>query len=392
MQQNVRKFGLVTSLVAAAERISHIGDLEDQFHSMLIDARQLAKAEAAAIWISNAQHLQCSAIHAASVAPACWSDLGGRCVQIDRTTPAGLAACQGSAVWLDAEGVPPQARFASPIGFDLLTGYATRNLLALPLFDETAKLTGVLELLNTQFHRSPSDQADHEGTLADQQASLGRICAVALRNAMLQSELRGMQQETVHRLSHAVEFCDEHMHDHIRRMSRTVGIVARTMGLSAQLVENIEYAAPMHDIGKLGVPESILRMPRRLSSQERRVMESHAHLGGELLDCSSNEILILARQMAISHHERWDGQGYPNRLCGDQIPLTGRICALADVFDALVSRRSYKRPYPIPAAVGMIQSERARHFDPEIVDAFIAALREIMDLYDHPVRQGIEVA
>ncbi len=385
MPARIRKPGLVDTLVAAAEGISHIEQLDPLLQAVLTDARKLARAEAAAVWLLTPEHrLCCRAQQLLPVGPRAWAGRDGQVIELSAASPAGLAAARGQDLWIDRDHLPGEATFASPIGHDLVTGYSTSNMLVLPLFDESAGLLGILEMLNTRLHPSAASGGSG-GTLGDQQASLGRICAVGLRNALLRDQLRQMQQETVHRLSHAVEFCDEHMHNHIRRMSRTAGILARAMELPDDLAAKIEYAAPMHDIGKLAVPEAILRAPRRLRPAQRKLLEAHAHLGAELLDCSSNEILILARQMALTHHERWDGAGYPKRLCGDQIPLAGRICALADVFDALVSRRSYKQAYPIGAAVGMVQAERGGHFDPGVVDAFTRALRTILDLYEYPV-------
>jgi putative two-component system response regulator len=204
-----------------------------------------------------------------------------------------------------------------------------------------------------------------------------------------------MQLDTVYRLTHAAEMCDEGMHDHVRRMSRTSGILARALGVHTRQAELIENASPMHDIGKLGIPEAILRKPRTLGPEERQIIETHSRIGADILMGSSNEILRTARTLALTHHERWDGLGYPQKLRGGQIPLGGRIVSLADVFDALVSSRCYKPAYSLPVAVGLIHQQRGRQFDPEVVDAFFASLREILTVYSQPApptTQCIQVA
>ncbi len=200
-------------------------------------------------------------------------------------------------------------------------------------------------------------------------------------------ELKGSQQElqkayldTIHRLVLAAEYKDEDTGDHIMRMSRYSALIAEKLGLSANEVQNILYAASMHDVGKIGIPDSILMKPGKLTDEEFGTMKTHSVIGANILAYSKAEILKLAEQIAISHHEKWNGKGYPQGLGGDNIPLAVRIVGLADVFDALTSKRPYKDPFPVEVAIDIIKKERGEHFDPDVVDVFLENIDEIVKI------------
>jgi putative two-component system response regulator len=190
-------------------------------------------------------------------------------------------------------------------------------------------------------------------------------------------ELQEAYYDTIQRLVVAVEYKDQFTGQHIMRMSRYSAALAEKMGLAERDVLNILYAAPMHDVGKIGIPDSIITSPNRLTSEEFAVMKRHTLIGAEILDNAKSQILIIARQIALSHHEKWDGTGYPYGLEKDKIPLAGRIVALADTFDVLTSKRSYKDPFPLDHAVDIIRKERGRHFDPAVVDIFLETSDEL---------------
>ncbi|MFA4029834.1 MAG: hypothetical protein GDYSWBUE_001143 [Candidatus Fervidibacterota bacterium] len=193
-------------------------------------------------------------------------------------------------------------------------------------------------------------------------------------------ELREAQLETVRRLGRAAEFRDDETGNHIMRMSMYCAIVAKRLGLPDEDVEMILYASPMHDVGKIGVPDRILLKPGKLDPGEWEIMKRHTVWGAEILSGSRSQLLETARVIALTHHEKWDGSGYPHGLSGEEIPLFGRICAIADVFDALTSERVYKPAYPNERAFSIINEERGRHFDPQVVDAFFASLDEIIEV------------
>jgi putative two-component system response regulator len=191
-------------------------------------------------------------------------------------------------------------------------------------------------------------------------------------------ELQDAYYDTIHRLVLAVEYKDKFTGSHIMRMSRFSALLAKKIGLPTQEVLNIFYAAPMHDVGKIGIPDTIISKPSKLTSDEFDIIKKHTVIGAEILDNSKSNILMIARQIALSHHEQWNGGGYPHGLGKDVIPLSARIVALADTFDVLTSKRSYKEPYPVSTAFEIIKSEREKHFDPTMVDVFEKNLEEIM--------------
>jgi CHASE2 domain-containing sensor protein len=190
-------------------------------------------------------------------------------------------------------------------------------------------------------------------------------------------ELRETQLEIVRRLGRAVELRDADTGVHIDRMSTLSGRLALAAGLSPAEADLLQHAAVLHDVGKVGIPDHILLKPGPLEPGERTVMETHTTVGAELLAGSRSPLVQLAEQIARSHHERWDGTGYPHGLRGDAIPLAARICAICDVFDALLSARPYKAPWTLEQTLAELGTQRGRHFDPELVDQFLALVGEL---------------
>jgi HD domain/B12 binding domain len=193
-----------------------------------------------------------------------------------------------------------------------------------------------------------------------------------LRRAL--SELEIAQAETVRRLSMAVEFRDEDTGAHIERIGRFATLLAVQVGMESEWCARMSHAAPLHDVGKVAIPDAILLKPGRLTPDERAIVETHAEEGHRLLRGSSSSILDLAASIALSHHEKWDGSGYPRGLAGETIPMEGRIVAVADVFDALTSDRVYRKAFAVEEAVAMMLEQRSKHFDPVLLDAFMEVL------------------
>jgi putative two-component system response regulator len=182
------------------------------------------------------------------------------------------------------------------------------------------------------------------------------------------------QVETLERLASAVEYRDDTSGQHIYRVGETCAQVARVLGFSASYCALIARAALLHDLGKIGIPDSILLKPGKLTAEEIAVMQSHTTIGGAVLAGGRTLLMSMARQIALTHHERWDGSGYPRGLAGEAIPHAGRIVAVVDVFDALTHDRPYKPAWSEAAAVAEIQAQSGRQFDPEVVTAFITLL------------------
>lgn len=193
-------------------------------------------------------------------------------------------------------------------------------------------------------------------------------------------EVRRTQLQIVRRLGMAAEYRDEETGYHILRMSHVCALLAKSFGCDRQQVELILNASPMHDIGKIGIPDNILLKKGKLNSQEWKIMQSHTIIGKNLLDGDDSPLLTMARDIAGTHHEKWDGNGYPEGLKNDAIPLPGRIAALADVFDALTSERPYKVAWPIKKAVAYIKENSGKYFDPQLVDTFMGNLPEILQI------------
>jgi methanogenic corrinoid protein MtbC1 len=188
------------------------------------------------------------------------------------------------------------------------------------------------------------------------------------------SELEIAQAETVQRLSMAVEFRDEDTGAHIERIGRFSTLLAEQIGMDPDFCARLSHAAPLHDVGKVAIPDAILLKPGPLTTEERAIVETHAEEGHRLVRGSSSSILDLAATIALSHQEKWDGTGYPRGLAGEAIPIEGRIVAVADVFDALTSDRVYRKAFSVEEAVQMMREQRGRHFDPVLLDAFMEVL------------------
>jgi methanogenic corrinoid protein MtbC1 len=188
------------------------------------------------------------------------------------------------------------------------------------------------------------------------------------------SELEIAQAETVQRLSMAVEFRDEDTGAHIERIGRFSTLLAEHIGMDPEFCERLRHAAPLHDVGKVAIPDAILLKPGPLTVEERAIVETHAEEGHRLVRGSSSSILDMAATIALSHQEKWDGTGYPRGLAGESIPIEGRIVAVADVFDALTSDRVYRKAFAVEEAVQMMREQRGRHFDPVLLDAFMEVL------------------
>jgi putative two-component system response regulator len=209
--------------------------------------------------------------------------------------------------------------------------------------------------------------------------------SLAARSELLAEEVKratsiiaAREQETILRLSRAAEYRDWETGSHIMRMAHFARIIAGQLDLPEAQQEAIFFATPMHDIGKIGVPDYILLKPGRLDDAEFAIMKQHTIIGHQILHDSSSDLLRLAAEIALSHHERFDGSGYPQRRQGAAIPLPGRIVAVADVFDALTSERPYKREWQVQAAVATMKQDAGTHFDPECVEAFMRGLDRIL--------------
>ena len=190
------------------------------------------------------------------------------------------------------------------------------------------------------------------------------------------AEVRRSQSEIAMRLMAASEYRDDETGAHIRRIGLFAAALAEKAGWEPQAVGDLQLAAPMHDIGKVGIPDAILLKPGKLTAEEFEAMKGHTTIGGRILGDTDIALLRLAKEIALSHHEKWDGSGYPRGLAGEAIPQSGRIVALCDVYDALVSHRVYRPALPEEEALDIMTKGRGSHFDPELFDCFLQTLPE----------------
>ena len=262
----------------------------------------------------------------------------------------------------------PIAGGRTGVPFLVLTGDATEAV------KRRALEAGARDFLTKPF--SPSELAlrvrnllevqDLHRRLRDQNASLEQQVTERTR------QLEQARLEILGRLALAAEYRDDATQEHAWRIGRTGGALAQAIGLDDDDSELLRRAAPLHDIGKIGIPDAILLKPDRLTAPELATMRTHTTIGAGILSGSMSSVLGLAERIALTHHERWDGRGYPDRRGGEEIPLASRIVAIADVFDALTHERPYKHAWPVDQAVQAITGQRARQFDPQLVDAFVS--------------------
>ncbi|MGB9109725.1 MAG: HD domain-containing phosphohydrolase [Telluria sp.] len=204
-------------------------------------------------------------------------------------------------------------------------------------------------------------------------------------------ELRATRLEIVQRLGLAAEYKDNETGLHVIRMSHFSRILGLAAGMTERDADDLLHAAPMHDVGKIGIPDRILQKPGPLDPDEWKIMQSHATIGAEIIGEHQTGMLALARNIALTHHEKWDGSGYPTGLAREQIPLEGRITAIADVFDALTSVRPYKKAWTEEDALAFLVEQKGKHFDPALVDLFISQMPAIRAVRQRWAEQSPEL-
>jgi response regulator RpfG family c-di-GMP phosphodiesterase len=201
---------------------------------------------------------------------------------------------------------------------------------------------------------------------------------VAFSNLYLNKEMEETQREVICTLGEVVESRSKETANHIQRVTETSIILGNAIGLSETDIRNLQMAAPMHDVGKIGIPDDILHKPGRLNPDEFEVMKTHTLVGYEILKSSGRDVLKAAALIALEHHERWDGSGYPYQKSGEEISLMGRIISIVDVFDALYNKRIYKNPWPLENIISLFKEEKGCHFDPKLVDLFLENIDDIV--------------
>ena len=264
---------------------------------------------------------------------------------------------------------------------DEKTHYRTTSVMTVPLMNSSGNVMGVFQAINKQGKNEQGETAVFSIQDLERLSLTAVYSAKTVESAMLNMELEATQREIIHILGEVSEYRSQETGDHIQRVAEISFMLAKFLGLPEDEVEQIRLASPMHDLGKVGIPDAILNKPGRFTDDEYAIMKTHSEIGYTMLRNSKRKLLRFAAEIARSHHERWDGKGYPAGIKGEEIPLAGRICSVADVLDALSSPRCYKQPWPEEKVREEFLKQRGAQFQPELVDVLMAHWDEVYSLY-----------
>ncbi|NUM36878.1 MAG: GAF domain-containing protein [Candidatus Brocadiae bacterium] len=277
--------------------------------------------------------------------------------------------------------IPENAPYRFNPSFDKANNYQSISMLVVPMKDIQDEIIGVLALINAQNQQKEIIPFDHQYEFLV--LSLASQAAVAYINANLTKKLKEAYLDTIFRLAIAAECKEPDIKGHLERISFYSMILAEELGLSSQEIENIRYASPMHDIGKIGIPDTILFKPAKLTEEEYEEIKKHTIYGAKILANSKVEILQISEQIALTHHENFDGTGYPQCIKGEKIFLPGRIVTLADVFDALATKRYYKESWDFATILEYIKERSGTQFDPMVVEAFLRRFKDFIEINEN---------
>ncbi|MGO4549241.1 HD domain-containing phosphohydrolase [Paenibacillus sp. 2TAB23] len=258
---------------------------------------------------------------------------------------------------------------------DKLTGYRTRSIMTIPFRNNQGEVIGAYQAINKLTEKQSFSAMDME-YLSLAAAYSGK----SLESTMLHAEIIETQKEIILAMGYIGEGRSKETGNHVKRVAQYSYILAIGLGMSESEADMLRSASPMHDIGKVAIPDAILQKPGKLTPEEYEQMKEHATIGYRLLRKSKRQLLQAAAIVAWQHHEKWDGTGYPQGLVGESIHIYGRITALADVFDALSSSRVYKEAWSLERILALVNEERGRHFDPRVVDVFLEQLPSILEV------------
>lgn len=388
---SVPRAGTVDEALQMSHRLIQVGialssetDLKRLLELIITQAKELTHCDGGSIFIREGEELRFFVVSGNE-------DLRDLRIPLNPSSIAGYVVLTGESLNLaDVYDLPPNLPYTFNRQVDQQTGYRTRSLLTVPMRDPSGQIIGALQLLNRLKPQcptplDPSQVAEWSQPFSALEVSvaesLASQAAVAYQNVQLREELKSAHFETIFCLSLAAEYRDQDTSFHLKRMSNYSRIIAKHLGLSSREQELIFYASPMHDVGKIGIPDAILLKPGPLTPEERLIMNRHPEIGYEILSKSDSELMKKSAIIALTHHEKFDGSGYPRGLKGEQIPLEGRIVALADVFDALASRRPYKEAWDLDHIFRFVEESTGTHFDPQVVAAFNRGRSEILEIY-----------
>jgi response regulator RpfG family c-di-GMP phosphodiesterase len=381
---------ICSSILQIVEKLSQIKDLHALLDAVLFQARKLTRADAGSIYLIENHVLNFSYIHNDTLFGASGTNkyiYTSQTLKIDNSSLAGYVALSGKPLIIDdVYHIPAEMPFRFNESFDQQSRYRTKSILALPLITSTDKTVGVMQIIN------PLDDDRQTGNFTPRdQVVLGYFA----NNAATAIERAMMTREIILRMIKMCELRDpKETGVHANRVGAYAAEVYHQWALSHGLADDeikrtkdlIRIAAMLHDLGKVAISDLILKKPARLNPQEFQIMKYHTIHGARLFRNEESDLDALSAEIALNHHEKWDGTGYPGKIAdiyqdnlslaagkkGHEIPLAGRIVALADVYDALVSRRAYKSPWTEEMTKDYIKGQAGKHFDPEVVEAFFA--------------------
>jgi len=382
-----------SSLAEAFEKLLNVGmalssihDLEILLDLILKEARRFTQADAGTLYLLKDDQL----IFKVSQCQSLTERLGEKqmrqiyqsfAMPVSSESIAGYAALTKKVLNIpDVKEIPPEASYRYNPSWDRKAGYVTRSMMVVPMLNRDEEVVGVLQLINALNTQDEGKVIPFPPEYEKLVTSLASQAAVTIENAELTDDLKQAHLDTLFRLGVAAEYRDRETANHIKRMSYYCALIAEGLGWSSEDVKMILWSSLMHDVGKLGIPDGVLQKPGRLTPEERHIMEYHTIIGGNILKGSKAEALQQSRVVALTHHERFDGGGYPRRLKGEEIPIEGRITLLADVFDALSSKRVYKEAFPEKEVLCILEEGRGSFFDPKILDVFLDRLDEVREI------------
>jgi putative two-component system response regulator len=363
--------------------LSSIHDLQKLLGFILTEARRLTRADAGTLYLVKENKLvfkvsQCQSLTERLGDPIMERQYQSFEMPISSESIAGYVALTREVLNIpDVRRIPAGSPYHYNSSWDERTGYETRSMLVIPMRNKDGKIVGVLQLINAL---SKGEVVPFAGASEKVATSLASQAGVAIENAALTEDLQQAHLDTIFRLGVAAEYRDKETANHIKRMSHFSALIAESLKWPKEEVERLSWSSLMHDVGKLGIPDAILQKPGLLTTEERRIMQLHSIIGGNILKGSGARLLKQARLVALTHHERYDGKGYPRRLKGEKIPIEGRITILADIFDALSSRRVYKEALPENEVLRILEEGRGVFFDPEILPLFLDRLEEAREI------------
>ncbi|MDA3899387.1 MAG: HD domain-containing protein [Spirochaetes bacterium] len=362
------------NLLGITEELNHIKDIDSLLDHILHNARQFCKAEAGSIFLREKDHLIFSYVQNDMLVKR-EKNYNKRIydkftIPINRESIAGYVADTGKALKIDdVYIINDTVPYSFNSSFDEMSSYRTKSILTIPLITSRDNITGVIQIINPQL-------GDDVTIFTDLHSQYVTFLA---NNASVAIERAQMTREIILRMIRMAELRDpKETGAHVNRVGAySIEIyqrIAQKRGDSPETIrhtkDHLRIAAMLHDVGKVAISDSILKKPARLDDDEFTIMQTHCASGADLFDGNVSELDLLSARIALTHHEKFDGSGYPNALEGGQIPLPGRIVALADVYDALISKRVYKEEWPDEEVLKYITDQSGIHFDPEVVEAF----------------------